>query len=133
MTDEAVIMSEKKAIETKNAPRAIGPYSQGIYAGDMVFVSGQTPIDPKTGDIPQGIEAQTKQTLINLQEVLIAGGSSLEKAVKLTCFLKNMDDFSAFNLVYKSFFNGVFPARSTVEVARLPMDVLVEIEAIAIK
>ena len=88
MTDEVVIMSEKKAIETKNAPRAIGPYSQGIYVGDLVFVSGQTPIDPKTGDIPKGIEAQTKRTLKNVNEVLLAGGSSLEKAVKLTCFLK---------------------------------------------
>ena len=133
MKDEVTIMGGKKVIETKNAPDAIGPYSQGINVGDLVFVSGQTPIDPQTRDIPKGIEAQTKRTLKNVQEVLIAGGSSLDKAVKLTCFLKNMDDFSAFNLVYKSFFSGVFPARSTVEVARLPMDVLVEIEAIAIK
>jgi 2-iminobutanoate/2-iminopropanoate deaminase len=126
-------MSKKKAVVTKNAPGAIGPYSQGICVGDFVFVSGQTPIHPETGDIPATIEEQTEQTLKNVAAVLAAGGSCMTKAVKLTVFLKDMNDFAAMNAVYQTFFEGVCPARSTVEVARLPMDVNVEIEAIGVK
>jgi len=123
-------MSKKEIIKTKNAPSAIGPYSQGIAFNGLVFASGQTPIIPETGLIPKGSEEQAKQALMNVSAVLKAGGSGLDKAVKLTVFLKNMSVFAVVNEVYKSFFSGDYPARSTVEVAALPMDVLVEIEAI---
>ncbi len=120
-----------KAIETANAPGAIGPYSQAICMQNLVFTSGQIPIDPKTGNIDAvGIEAQTEQVMHNLQAVLEAAGSSLTKAVKTTCFLQDIRDFAAFNAVYARYFTGK-PARSCVEVAALPKGALVEVEVIA--
>ena len=125
----------KTIVSTKNAPAAIGPYSQGIAAGSMVFTSGQLGLDPATGDFaPGGIEAQTRQSLTNVKAVLEAAGSGLDKVVKTTVFLKDMNDFAAMNKVYAEFFSeGGCPARSAVEVARLPKDGLVEIEAVAIR
>ena len=124
----------KKAIVTESAPAAIGPYSQGITAGAMTFVSGQIPIDPITGELSgQDIETQTHQSLKNVTAVLDANGLTLGDVVKTTVFLKDMNDFAAMNAVYASYFEAPFPARAAVEVARLPKDVRVEIEAIAIK
>ena len=120
-----------KTIETKSAPAAIGPYSQAIVVSDFVFTSGQIPIDPASGKIVgEDITAQTEQVIKNLGEVLKAAGSSLEKAVKTTCFLANMNDFSAFNETYAKYFTGK-PARSCVEVSALPKGTLVEIEVVA--
>lgn len=121
----------KTMIETRNAPAAIGPYSQGISIGDFVFTSGQLPIDPSTGAMPDTIEEQARQSLKNVSAVLEAAGSSMEKAVKITVFMANMDDFSAVNEVYKTFFSKDCPARSAVEVACLPKKAGIEIEAIA--
>jgi 2-iminobutanoate/2-iminopropanoate deaminase len=120
-----------KKIETKNAPAAIGPYSQGFVSGGFVFASGQIPIDPSLGAmVPGGIEEQARQSCKNAAAVLEAGGSSLEKVVKTTCFLADMADFPAFNRVYEEFFTGK-PARSCVAVKALPKGALCEIEAIA--
>lgn len=126
--------NEKKVITTKNAPSAIGPYSQGISAsGTAVFVSGQIPIDPATGSIAGGnIEVQARQSLSNVKAVLQAAGAQLKNVVKTTIYLSDMNDFPAMNAVYSEFFSENCPARSAVEVARLPKDVKVEIEAIAI-
>jgi endoribonuclease L-PSP, putative len=121
------------AINTTKAPAAIGPYSQGIDTGSLVFSSGQLPIDPVSGQMPESPADQARQSLENVKAVLEAAGSSLSKAVKVTIFLQNMDDFGAVNEVYAGFFSGTFPARSCVQVARLPKDALVEIEAIALK
>lgn len=124
---------EKKEISTASAPAAIGPYSQGISIGNLMFSSGQIPADPKTGDIVGDITAQTKQSLTNLKAVIEAGGSDLQHVIKTTVFLSDMNNFAAMNAVYSEFFNeGIKPSRSAVEVARLPKDALVEIEAIAI-
>jgi 2-iminobutanoate/2-iminopropanoate deaminase len=121
-------------IFTDNAPKAIGPYSQAIVLGDLVFCSGQIPLDPKTMEIVgTTIEPQTKQVLENLQAVLKAAGTDLSRVVKTTVFLKNFSDFQSMNAIYEGFFGASKPARSTVEVARLPRDVLVEIECIASK
>lgn len=122
----------KKAISTDKAPAAIGPYAQAIDTGSLVFTSGQIPIDPSNQTIPEGIEAQTRQSLDNVKAILEEIGLSLDQVVKTTVFLKNMDDFALMNTVYESYFT-VYPARSAVEVARLPKDVLVEIEAVALK
>lgn len=120
-----------KKIYTDNAPAAIGPYSQAIVHGDLVFTSGQIPIDPTTGNVDaQGITAQTEQVMKNLEAVLTAAGSSFEKAVKTTCFLSDMADFAAFNEVYAKYFTEK-PARSCVAVKSLPKGVLVEVEVIA--
>jgi 2-iminobutanoate/2-iminopropanoate deaminase len=120
-----------KKIYTENAPAAIGPYSQAIVHGDLVFTSGQIPIDPTTGNVDtQGITAQTEQVMKNLNAVLTAAGSSFEKAVKTTCFLSDMADFAAFNEVYAKYFTEK-PARSCVAVKSLPKGVLVEVEVIA--
>lgn len=120
-------------VSTAGAPQAIGPYSQAISHGGMVFCSGQVPLDPQTMKVSAvGIEAQTEQVLKNLAAVLKAAGSDLSKVVKTTVFLKNFDDFKAMNAVYERAFGGHAPARSTVEVARLPLDALVEIECIAL-
>ena len=119
-------------IETSNAPGAIGPYSQGMVSGKLVFTSGQIPLDPATGAIVgDTIEAQSEQALKNLQAVLEAGGAALATVVKTTCFLADMGDFAAFNGVYAKFFTGVCPARSCVAVKALPKGVLVEVEAVA--
>ena len=120
-----------KPIETKNAPAAIGPYSQAIVVNGLVYSSGQIPINPATGAIEAStIEAQTEQVIRNLSAVLEAAGSSLEKVIKTTCFLKNIGDFATFNEIYARYFTGK-PARSCVEVAALPKNALVEIEVVA--
>ena len=120
-----------KKIYTENAPAAIGPYSQAIVHGDLVFTSGQIPINPETGNVDaEGIIAQTEQVMKNLDAVLTAAGSSFEKAIKTTCFLSDMSDFAAFNEVYAKYFTEK-PARSCVAVKTLPKGVLVEVEVIA--
>lgn len=123
----------REVIATKLAPAAIGPYSQAIKANGFVFASGQIPIDPATGEvISGGITEQSERVLTNVSELLKAAGSDLGKVVKVTVFLKNMADFAAMNEVYSKFFTATPPARSTLEVARLPKDVLVEIEVVAL-
>ena len=118
-------------ISTDKAPLAIGPYSQAVTLGDMLFTSGQIPIDPATGSVKaEGITAQTEQVMRNLEAVLTAAGASFESAIKTTCFLADMDDFAAFNQVYARYFTGK-PARSCVAVKTLPKGVLVEVEVIA--
>ena len=120
-------------VATENAPAAIGPYSQAIICGDMVFTSGQIPINPASGNVEETtIEGQAEQVMKNLGEVLKAAGSSFEKAVKTTCFLADMADFAAFNNVYAKYFTTK-PARSCVAVKKLPKNVLVEVEVIATK
>ena len=122
-------MAEK--VYTKNAPDAIGPYSQAVITGNLVFTSGQIAINPATGNVEAAdIEGQTTQVMKNLGEVLKEAGSSYDKAVKTTCFLKNMSDFAAFNAIYGEYFTSK-PARSCVAVKELPKDVLVEVEVIA--
>ena len=123
---------EKKIIATTAAPGAIGPYSQGWVVGDMVFTSGQIPVDPATGDIPADITAQAHQSCKNVLAVLAAGGAQPEDVVKTTCFLADMGDFAAFNEVYARYFTSK-PARSCVAVKDLPKGVACEIEAIAVK
>ena len=124
-------MSELKKVSTENAPAAIGPYSQAIVCGEMVFTSGQIPINPKSGNIEaMSIQDQAEQVMKNLGAVLSAAGSSFEKAVKTTCFLADMADFAAFNEVYAKYFTTK-PARSCVAVKTLPKNVLVEVEVIA--
>jgi len=123
----------REVIVTKDAPQAIGPYSQAIRANGFVFLSGQVAIDPATQQVISGdVAAQTERVLKNLSAVLKAAGSSFEKVVRTTVFLKNMSDFAAMNEVYGRHFTSTPPARSTVEVARLPKDVLVEIDVIAL-
>lgn len=123
----------REPISTPNAPKAIGPYSQAIKANGFVFVSGQVAFDPATGNlISGGIEQQTEQVLKNLSAILQAAGSGFDKVVKTSVFLKNMSEFAQMNEVYAKFFTGTPPARSTVEVARLPRDVSVEIDVIAL-
>ena len=122
----------KQVIHTDSAPAAIGPYSQAIQIGDLLFVSGQVPIDPSTGAIVEGdIKAHAQQSLNNLKAILNAAGTNMGAVVKTTVFLNDMNDFAAMNEVYAQFFQEPYPARSAVQVARLPKDVLVEIEAIA--
>lgn len=124
----------KKAIATKNAPDAIGPYSQAIEVGDMIFTSGQIPVDPKTGVLQLEIEAASRQCLENVKAILEAAGSDMSKVVKTTVFLASMDDFAKMNAIYESYFTqGALPARSAVEVGALPKGAIVEIEAIAHK
>ncbi len=124
----------KKEVKTDKAPKAIGPYSQGIVANGFVFASGQIPIVPATGELNVGtIEEQARQVLSNLGAVLEAAGSSLNDVVKATVFLQDMNDFSRMNAVYQEFFQAPYPARAAVQVARLPRDVKIEIEAVAVK
>lgn len=123
----------KKVISTDKAPAAIGPYSQAIEVNGMVYTSGVIPVIPLTGEIPEDSVAQAKQAFTNLSNLLKAAGSSMENVIKTTVFIKEMNDFAAINEVYQTFFTGEFPARSCVEVARLPKDVMLEIEAIALK
>jgi 2-iminobutanoate/2-iminopropanoate deaminase len=123
----------REIIETKNAPAPIGPYSQAIRANGFIFVSGQIPVIPETGLVVEGgIKAQTDQVMKNLFSILNAAGSSLDRVVKTTVFLSNLDDFSGFNEVYGVYFEEAKPARATIQIARLPKEVLVEIEAIAV-
>jgi 2-iminobutanoate/2-iminopropanoate deaminase len=123
----------REVISTKDGPQAIGPYSQAIKANGLVFVSGQVAIDPANQQVMSGdVAMQTDRALKNLAAILKAAGSGLEKVVRSTVFLKNMNDFTAMNAVYGKYFNAAPPARSTVEVARLPKDVLVEIDVIAL-
>lgn len=123
---------QRKAISTQHAPAALGPYSQAIHAGNFVFASGQLGLDPQTGKLQDGIEAQTRQVLANLTAVLTAAGSGVEKVVKTTIFLANMADFAKVNAIYSEIFKVEPPARSTVQVAALPLGGLVEIEVIAL-
>ena len=122
----------RKIVATDKAPAAIGPYAQANIIGNLVITSGQIPIDPATGNLVEGdIEVQTRQVFANLKAVLEAAGSSLDKVVKTTCFMDNMNDFAKMNEVYASFFSGDYPSRSAVEVAKLPKGALIEIEVIA--
>ena len=123
---------DKNIISTTNAPGAIGPYSQGITVGDFVFTSGQIPVNPATGEIPEGISAQAEQSCKNVVAILEAAGVTAENVVKTTCFLAEMGDFAAFNEVYAQYFVSK-PARSCVAVKDLPKGVLCEIEALAVK
>lgn len=121
-----------KQISTPSAPAAIGPYSQGLRSGNMVFISGQIPVDPATGEMVEGIEAQAKQALTNLRNVLAAAGLSTKNVIKTTVFLADLKDFPTVNAIYESFFLAPYPARSCVQVAGIPKGALVEIECIAI-
>ncbi len=121
----------KVVINTSKAPDAIGPYSQANKFGNMVFTSGQIPINPITGEIPKDIKEQTRQAIINLKEILEEANSSLDNVIKTTVFIKDMNEFTLINEVYTEFFDKEKPSRSCVEVARLPKDVGIEIEAIA--
>ena len=122
----------KQVIHTDKAPASIGPYSQAIQIGQLLFTSGQVPIDPETGAIVEGgIQEQARQSLNNIKAILNAAGTNMGAVVKTTVFLQDMNDFAAMNEVYAQFFQEPYPARSAVQVARLPKDVLVEIEAIA--
>ena len=123
----------KKAISTDKAPAAIGPYSQAIEVNNMVYTSGVIPVNPATGEIPEGVEAQAEQVFVNMEGLLEAAGTCMENVIKTTVFIKEMNDFAKINEVYAKHFTGTFPARSCVEVARLPKDVLLEVEAIAVK
>ena len=122
----------KEVIFTEKAPKAIGPYSQAQKVGDLLFTSGQIPLNPSTGELVTEIKAATKQSLENVKAILEAAGTSLENVVKTVVYIKNMNDFGEVNEVYGEYFKENAPARSCVEVARLPKDALVEIEAIAI-
>lgn len=123
----------QKVICTDKAPSAIGPYSQAIEVNGMVYTSGVIPVDPATGAIAEGVEAQANQAFQNLSNLIEASGAKVEHIVKTTVFIKEMNDFATINEIYKKYFKEPFPARSCVEVARLPKDVLLEVEAIAFK
>lgn len=123
----------KQVLATEQAPAAIGPYSQGIAAGETVYVSGQLPLDPVTGAFPEGIAAQTAQSLKNIQAILAQQGMTLANVVKTTVFLADINDFAEMNKVYGEFFTQPYPARSAVQVAKLPKDAPLEIECIAVK
>ena len=123
----------KKVVETKKAPGAIGPYSQGIDIGNLIFFSGQIPLNPETGEMPEGIDAQTKQALENVKGLLESQGLDFSHVVKTTVFLDNMDDFNTVNSIYAQYFVEPYPARSAVEVGRLPKGALIEVEIIACK
>lgn len=124
----------KKVIKTDKAPQAIGPYSQAIEVNGMIYTSGVVPIDPATGEVVEGdIRVQATRVFDSMKALLEAAGSGCEDVVKTTVFIKDMNDFAALNEIYATYFTGAFPARSCVEVARLPKDVLIEMEAIALK
>lgn len=123
----------QKVISTDKAPGAIGPYSQAIEVNGMVFTSGVIPVDPATGVIPEGVEAQATQAFTNLTNLVEASGATMSQVVKTTVFIKEMNDFGKINEIYAKFFKEPYPSRSCVEVARLPKDVLLEVEAIAAK
>ena len=122
----------RKIVATEKAPAAIGPYAQANILGNLVFTSGQIPLDPATGNLVEGgIEAQTRQVFANIKAVLEEAGSGLDKIVKTTCFLQNMDDFATVNEIDGSYFDGDYPSRSAFEVAKLPKGALIEIETLA--
>lgn len=123
----------KKIIATDKAPAAIGPYSQAVEVNGLVYTSGVIPVDPATGNIPEGSVAQAEQAFTNMKHLVEAAGSSMDKVIKTTVFIKEMNDFAAINEVYAKYFPEPYPARSCVEVARLPKDVMLEIEVIAEK
>ncbi len=123
----------KKQINTKNAPAAIGPYSQGVSFGDLIFLSGQIPLNPKTGELVKGITEETIQVFENIKALLEESGSSFDKVLKCSVFLKDMNDFAAMNEVYAQYFKEPYPAREAVQVAKLPKDVSVEISVITTK
>ncbi len=124
-------MMNQKVIETKNAPGAIGPYSQGMIVGDLVYTSGQLPIDMATGELVSDVKLATKASLDNVKAILEEAGTSMDKVFKTTVFVKDLNDFNAVNEVYATYFESNPPARSCVQVAKLPKDAVVEIEAIA--
>ena len=122
-----------KIVKRDKAPAAVGPYSQAVIAGDLVFCAGQIPLDPVTGQVVAGgIEEQTQRVCENIKAVLAGAGTSLNKVVKASVFLKDMNDFAGMNKIYASYFTSDFPARSTLQVARIPKDCLVEIEVVAL-
>jgi len=122
----------KEVIFTEKAPKAIGPYSQAIKSGNLLFISGQVPVNPTTGELTGDIKVQTQQVLENLKSILVAAGASVSDIVKTTVFLRNLDDFNVMNEVYREYFPDDAPARSTIEVSRIPRESLIEIEAIAV-
>ena len=122
-----------KVVKTDKAPGAIGPYSQGIDIGNMIFFSGQIPLDPETGVMPDGIEAQTRRALYNVKGLLESQGLTFKNVVKTTVFLDNIEDFTTMNGIYAEYFEEPYPARSAVEVAKLPKGALLEVEVIAVK
>ena len=122
----------KEVIFTEKAPKAIGPYSQAIKSGNLLFISGQVPVNPTTGELTGDIKVQTRQVLENLKSILVAAGASTADVVKTTVFLKNLDDFNVINKIYNEYFFKDAPARSTIEVLRIPRGALIEIEAIAV-
>ncbi len=122
----------KEIVATPHAPAALGPYSQGIKAGNFIFTAGQLGLDPATGVLADGLEAQTEQALKNLAAILAAAGTSMDNVVKTTCFLANIADFKAFNAVYARFLGNQPPARSTIQAGALPANALVEIEVVAV-
>lgn len=119
-----------KEIHTTNAPAAIGPYSQAIEAGDFIYVSGQIPVEPATGEVVEGIEEQTHQVLKNLKAILTEAGANFSQVVKFTIYLASIEDFATVNEIYGSYLEKPYPARATVEVSRLPKDVLVEMDVV---
>lgn len=121
----------KEIISTKNAPAAIGPYSQGVKLGDLIFTSGQIPLNPITGEMPESIEEQTKQALENVKAILDAKGLSMDNIIKTTVFMTDLNDFTKINDIYATYFNGEKPARSAIEISKLPKGAKIEIEAIA--
>ena len=123
----------KKVISTEKAPAAIGPYSQAIEVNGIIYTSGQIPVNPATGEIPEGIEAQAEQVMENVKNLLESAGTSMANVIKTTVFIKDMGEFTKITEIYASYFEGDCPARSCGEVARLPKDVLMEMEAIALK
>lgn len=123
----------KKIISTDKAPAAIGPYSQAVEWNGMIFSSGMIPVNPENGEIPEAVDLQARQVFTNLSNLLNHAGTSMDKVIKTTIFIKDMNDFATINEVYKEFFTGDYPARSCVEVARLPKDVKIEMEVIAEK
>jgi 2-iminobutanoate/2-iminopropanoate deaminase len=125
-------VQQRNVIQTQHAPAAIGPYSQAIRAGNLVFASGQLGLDPQTGKLQDGVEAQARQALANVKALLAASGTSVERVVKVTMFLANMADFAKVNAIYGEVFNHEPPARSTIQVAALPLGGLVEIEVVAL-
>lgn len=125
--------AQRSIVESDSAPAAIGPYSQAVKAGNLLFTSGQIPLDPKsTAVVEGGIQEQTHQVMQNLSAVLAASGASLANVLRTTCFLKDLNDFAAFNEVYASYFDNEPPARSTVQVSRLPLDVMIEVDCVAL-